>query len=258
MKTKNLEKYKELNSGGKYYEILGVDEKASYTEINEAFDKLSKKFYPNTSKENGAEEIHKIINTAYDMLSDPEKRRGYHIKRMKSNITGKWGILCALVAIVFAFVLLIGVSPSQLSVSMAPLMAMVFFGVIGYILGVSIGFARMGKEIKDVIIQAVFYAIGSFFVLAIVGIIMEIMLGVRFGYFPIIENVVDVIISITLLIIAGIIIGTLSGAIVGSIGWIIGKLINKLKGGAIDVNKEVAWLDSMPSPDTVDKKESEK
>jgi len=241
MKNENLEKYKELKSGGKYYEILGVDEKTSYTEINEAFDELSKKFDPNTSKENGAEEIHKIINTAYDMLSDPEKRRGHHIKRMDEDIVFGMGLRCGAGTAILLDKRIVSVIECGIGMAILLLIvwaiAVIIIDAIVGIVGYALYYASAGSEIN---------------------IVVAIIIGIFAGIAALIVNIVSVIIQIILVIIVCIILGIISGVILGPIGWVIGRLINNLKGRPIDVNKEVAWLDSMPSPDTVDKKESEK
>lgn len=57
-----------------YYKILGVDHNASDDEIRKAYRKMSRKYHPDIA---GAEfeEKFKEVNAAYDVLSNPEKRR---------------------------------------------------------------------------------------------------------------------------------------------------------------------------------------
>ncbi len=61
-----------------YYGVLGVTKKAGADEIKKAFRKLAVKYHPDkTAGDKGAEEKFKQINEAYDVLSDPEKRKRY-------------------------------------------------------------------------------------------------------------------------------------------------------------------------------------
>ncbi|MGZ4967448.1 MAG: DnaJ C-terminal domain-containing protein [Chthoniobacterales bacterium] len=61
-----------------YYETLGVLKTASDDEIKSAFRKLARKYHPDVAKDKkSAEEKFKQINEAYEVLSDPEKRKKY-------------------------------------------------------------------------------------------------------------------------------------------------------------------------------------
>ncbi|MDD2445339.1 MAG: molecular chaperone DnaJ [Clostridia bacterium] len=60
-----------------YYEILGVDKKASEDEIKSAYRKLAKKYHPDVNKEPSAATKFKEINEAYEVLGDQKKRDNY-------------------------------------------------------------------------------------------------------------------------------------------------------------------------------------
>ena len=66
-----------MSSKRDYYEILGVGKNATDEEIKKAFRKLALEFHPDRNKSKGAEDKFKEINEAYQVLSDPEKRKSY-------------------------------------------------------------------------------------------------------------------------------------------------------------------------------------
>jgi DnaJ-class molecular chaperone len=60
-----------------YYEVLGVDKKASQAEIKKAYRKRALEFHPDRNKSKDAESKFKEVNAAYEVLSDPQKRTTY-------------------------------------------------------------------------------------------------------------------------------------------------------------------------------------
>jgi curved DNA-binding protein len=61
-----------------YYEILGVPRTAKDDEIKKSFRKLARLHHPDVAKDKKkSEEKFKEINEAYEVLSDPEKRKKY-------------------------------------------------------------------------------------------------------------------------------------------------------------------------------------
>lgn len=60
-----------------YYEVLGVSENASSSEIKRAFRTLARKYHPDVNKSEEAEVKFKEINEAYEVLSDDKKRANY-------------------------------------------------------------------------------------------------------------------------------------------------------------------------------------
>jgi len=60
-----------------YYKILGVPRSATQKEIQKAYKKMAKKYHPDVNKDPKAQEKFKEIVEAYEVLSDPKKRKFY-------------------------------------------------------------------------------------------------------------------------------------------------------------------------------------
>lgn len=60
-----------------YYETLGVMRTASEKEIRKAYHQLSLKYHPDKSEAPDAEAMFILVAKAYEVLSDPDKRRDY-------------------------------------------------------------------------------------------------------------------------------------------------------------------------------------
>ncbi len=72
-----------------HYSVLGISETASQEEIKKAYRKLANELHPDKNPGNKeAEEKFKEVASAYDVISDPIKRKKYDSSR-KTNPTGE-------------------------------------------------------------------------------------------------------------------------------------------------------------------------
>ncbi|HHD79406.1 MAG TPA: molecular chaperone DnaJ, partial [Epsilonproteobacteria bacterium] len=75
-----------------YYEVLEVSKDCSGAELKKAYRKLAMKYHPDRNPEDTeAEEKFKIVNEAYQVLSDDEKRSIYD-RYGKAGLEGQGGM----------------------------------------------------------------------------------------------------------------------------------------------------------------------
>ncbi|ORX43653.1 DnaJ-domain-containing protein [Piromyces finnis] len=62
-----------------FYELFGISKDASDAELKKAYRKLALKFHPDKNSAPGADEAFKVIGHAFQVLSDPDKRKQYDL-----------------------------------------------------------------------------------------------------------------------------------------------------------------------------------
>lgn len=61
-----------------YYEVLGIDKRATPADVKTAYRKLARQFHPDVNPgDQAAEKRFKEVNEAHEVLGDPEKRKKY-------------------------------------------------------------------------------------------------------------------------------------------------------------------------------------
>jgi DnaJ family protein B protein 12 len=74
-----------------HYEVLGVSKDATSDEIKKSYRKLALKFHPDKNSAPSSEGAFKAISTAFDTLSDPQKRDYYDQVGHDADATGGGG-----------------------------------------------------------------------------------------------------------------------------------------------------------------------
>lgn len=73
------------------YNILEIEKGANEQEIKRAYRKLARKYHPDVNKSAGAEDKFKEVQSAFDVLSDPQKRARYDQFGVTDDQAGGFG-----------------------------------------------------------------------------------------------------------------------------------------------------------------------
>lgn len=96
-----------MNQEPDYYAILQVDPRAEKEVIQAVYRRLAAKYHPDVDPSPGASERMKQLNAAYEILSDPEKRKAYDLYRDGHRRQFRWltpgaaGIALVIVTLAF-------------------------------------------------------------------------------------------------------------------------------------------------------------
>ncbi len=72
-----------------YYKILGINYTEDQKVIHEAYRRMALKYHPDINHDAGADEKFKLINKAYDVLSNEKLKLNYDMKYLKGLRTKK-------------------------------------------------------------------------------------------------------------------------------------------------------------------------
>jgi DnaJ-class molecular chaperone len=76
-----------------YYGILGVEPRADQRAVRSAYRRLARQYHPDVAKGERAGSSFLLIREAYEVLSDPERRRRYDravAERARRRRTSEW------------------------------------------------------------------------------------------------------------------------------------------------------------------------
>lgn len=68
-----------------YYKTLGVSEDSNYHDIRKAYRRLAKRHHPDKNTSGHSGDMIKMINAAFEILSDKDKRKQYDVTRPIQN-----------------------------------------------------------------------------------------------------------------------------------------------------------------------------
>lgn len=92
-----------------YYAVLQVDQHAEEEVIQAAYRRLAARYHPDVNPSPGALEKMKLLNAAYEVLSDPEKRRIYDL-RHAGRPWRPWWLFLVMVVVFLLMVVVIALA----------------------------------------------------------------------------------------------------------------------------------------------------
>ena len=85
-----------LEHGQDYYKILDASTEVSEADLKKAYRRLALIVHPDKNKATGSGEAFKKVGKAYEILSDPEKKKKYDTYGPELKPKGVWRVLSTL------------------------------------------------------------------------------------------------------------------------------------------------------------------
>ena len=79
-----------MSDPGDLYSVLGVTSTASHLEIKEAYHRKARELHPDKARDGGDPEMFHLVQEAWDVLGDEERRKRYDAEKANEDRHNLW------------------------------------------------------------------------------------------------------------------------------------------------------------------------